>query len=84
MAAEILDFKRRVAYFVLLPTHPRKTMSAPNVSPKPPVKRPAKRKNLAVLGERLNKFLASASALSRRAAEELIVQGRVEIRLLQQ
>ena len=54
-------------------------MSAPNVSPKPPVKRPAKRKNLAVLGERLNKFLASASALSRRAAEELIVQGRVEI-----
>ena len=54
-------------------------MSAPNLPAKPSPKRPAKRKNLAVLGERLNKFLANASALSRRAAEELIEQGRVEI-----
>jgi 23S rRNA pseudouridine2605 synthase len=68
-------------------------MSAPNLpkkpqllkQPTPPIaaaakpKRPAKRKNLAVLGERLNKFLANACALSRRAAEELIEQGRVEI-----
>ena len=54
-------------------------MSAPNIPLKPKPKRPAKRKNLADLGERLNKFLANASALSRRAAEELITQGRVEI-----
>lgn len=51
----------------------------PKQPKKPATKRPAKRKNLAALGDRLNKYLANAMALSRRAAEELIEQGRVEV-----
>ena len=54
-------------------------MQAPAVTPRKPTAKRRSKSSPALSGERLNKFLAQSGALSRRAAEELIAQGRVEV-----
>ena len=56
---------------------------APKAAPKPkegtPARRPAARRAGAAAGERLQKLLAHAGVASRRACEELILEGHVQV-----
>jgi 23S rRNA pseudouridine2605 synthase len=56
------------------PTGPRPHLDAPKPGAKPPVKRPRTDH-----GERLQKVLAAAGIASRRACEDIILEGRVQV-----